>query len=57
MVDEGPPQKRVNSSHERTTPVGEPENVDGEYVCGACEKSFPTKAALKRHVREVGLVE
>lgn len=28
-----------------------------EHRCEACEKSFPTEAALERHVHEIGLVD
>jgi DNA-directed RNA polymerase subunit RPC12/RpoP len=30
---------------------------EDEYVCTACGETFPTEAALRRHVRTVGLVE
>ncbi len=29
----------------------------GEFECEACEKQFDSRAALERHLRDVGLVD
>ena len=36
---------------------GDGGDTDDEHVCEACEESFETETALKRHLHESGLVD